>query len=716
MFGFVRPDLRQWVNIARKGGGRATGARRLGYGLILAAAALAPALPAAAAPAGASGSPWYMTDQGRVRLIAGVASVGQVASVPLGLEFDLKPGWKIYWRSPGDAGFPPRLDWNGSHNLKSAVMGWPAPRRFAVLGFQTVGYEGRVVLPITAHLAAPGSALRLRAALQYLTCSRICVPHRTVFTLDLAPGSGGPSGNAALIARFVAREPWRQETAALAIRSALVIPGAHPVLELHATAKPPLVAPDVFIEGAGDVFGAPRADAGPADGETVLRVPIALTGGAADHLVGKRLRVTLVDGDRALAVNVVPALGRAPPGWGFLVRILGLALLGGFILNFMPCVLPVLSMKLLQIAGYGGKARTHQRLGLLAAASGVVVSFAVLAGIMIALRAGGVAIGWGMQFQQPLFLIFMMAVVMLFAANLWGLFEVPLPAALAEWGGAGQGHGMLGSFATGIFATLLATPCSAPFLGTAIGFALAAGSIETLLIFLAMGIGLATPYLAIAAIPPLVAWLPQPGRWMVVLRRVLGVALAATAAWLASVLAAESGLAAAAAALVLVAAMPLVLHLLRPMQARAAVVATLLALAFLIPVAVPAPLPRASVAEAGGIWRPFDPAAIARLVAEGHSVFVDVTADWCLTCKLNERLVIDTPAVKRRLAAANVVAMRADWTRPSTRIARYLEGFGRYGIPFNAVYGPGLPRGRALPELLTPGEIAAALNRSRKGG
>ncbi|MGH6990617.1 MAG: protein-disulfide reductase DsbD family protein, partial [Stellaceae bacterium] len=357
------------------------------------------------------------------------------------------------------------------------------------------------------------------------------------------------------------------------------------------------------------------------------------------------------------------------------------------------------------------------RLGLIASAAGVVVSFAALAGVMIALRAGGAAIGWGMQFQQPLFLIFMMALVMLFAANLWGLFEVPLPAALAEWGGAGQGQGLVGSFATGVFATLLATPCSAPFLGTAIGFALAAGWAETLMIFLVMGIGLALPYLAIAAIPHLIAWLPRPGHWMIVLRRVLGVALSATAAWLAWVLAAESGIAAAAAAFVLVAAMPLVLYILRRIQARAAVVAALLALAFLVPVAVPAPArPAAASAAADGIWQPFDPGAITRLVAQGRTVFVDVTADWCLTCKLNERFVIDTPAVKRRLAGAGVVAMRADWTRPSTRIADYLEGFGRYGIPFNAVYGPGLPAGRALPELLTPEEVVTALDQSRKGG
>jgi suppressor for copper-sensitivity B len=717
MFGFVRPDLRRLVN---DGGRHRLGApvavlRAAGPVLVAIFLATLAAAVASASRAAETASAWYVTEQGRVRLVSGVDSIGPDATVPLGLDFDLKPGWKIYWRSPGDAGLPPELDWTGSENLQSAALGWPAPRRFAVQGLETVGYEGRVVLPITARLVHVGTALRLRAALHYLTCSNICVPHATHFVLDLAAGPGGPSADAALIARYVAREPRHEETPDLAIRSAQVIPGAHPALELYATATPRLHDPDVFVEGAGDVFGAPRVEVGPADSETILRIPVSLSGSTVDRLAGKKLRVTLVDDGRGLATTLVPMLGTAPPGWGFLARILGIALLGGFILNFMPCVLPVLSLKLLGIAGGGGQARGRLRLGLIASAAGVVASFLALAGIMIALRAAGVAVGWGMQFQQPLFLIFMMALVTLFAANLWGLFQVPLPGALADWGGAGQGQGVLGNFLTGAFVTLLATPCSAPFLGTAVGFALAAGGTETLLIFVAMGMGLALPYLAIAAMPRLVGWLPRPGHWMVVLRRVLGVALAATAIWLAWILAAESGPVAAAAALVLIAAMPAVLYLLRGIEARAAVVAALLALAFLIPAALPAPPPAAAAAD-DGIWQPFDPAAITGLVNQGRTVFVDVTADWCLTCKLNERLAIDTPAVKRRLAAAGVVAMRADWTRPSPRIARYLEGFGRYGIPFNAVYGPALPQGRALPELLTPDEVVSALEHSRKGG
>ena len=660
-------------------------------------------------------SPWFDTDQGRVRLVAGVTSVGAADIVPLGLEFELKPHWKIYWRSPGDAGYPPHLDWAGSENLKSASIGWPAPKRFSVLGLETVGYEDHVVLPVSATLAKAGDALKVEAALAYLTCNDICIPYDTTLALDVPPGDGAPSPLAGLLARFIMREPRHEQTHALAVTDATARGGARTELELRVHAEPPLVHPDVFVDAPqGLAFGAPRIGSGATREETVLRLPVAGTQGDTSRLTGRRIAVTLVDGDRALEVQVAPSPAAAPNDPLFLLRIVGLALLGGFILNFMPCVLPVLSLKLIGVAGAGGKARRQARLGFLASAAGVIAAFLVLAVATIALREAGLAVGWGMQFQQPMFLVFMIALVTLFAANLWDLFEVPLPGAIADWGGTGVGSGWLASFVAGVFATLLATPCSAPFLGTAIGFALAAGDGEIAIVFLALGIGLAAPYLLIAAAPGLVSWLPRPGRWMVILRRVLGIALAATAIWLAFVLAAESGFAAAAAVALLMVCVPAVLFWLRRFRTSAPALAALVALAFFVPTVLPPP-PKPAVA-ADNFWRPLDVSAIGALVGQGKTVFVDVTADWCLTCKLNEQLAMGTPSVKAKLEAPNVVAMRGDWTRPDPAIADYLRGFGRYGIPFNAVYGPALPDGKALPELLTPDAVENAVREAREGG
>src|SRR6185369_3952362 len=286
----------------------------------------------------------------------------------------------------------------------------------------------------------------------------------------------------------------------------------------------------------------------------------------------------------------------------------------------------------------------------------------------------GHEIGWGIQFQQPVFLAILATICLVFAANLWGLFQVPLPAMAGDLALVAdqrtRNHKMLGAFLTGIFATILATPCSAPFVGTAIGFALSRGSGEIFAIFLAMALGLALPYLAVAAVPGLATQLPRPGRWMLCLNKLLGISMAATALWLVWILAGQMGL----------------------LQ------------------------PSVQQAEGGAVqWQTFDDAAIPTLVASGKTGFVDVTADWCLTCKANKTLVIDRQPVSAALHAPGTVAMIADWTKPDPVIAAYLTKFDRYGIPLNVVYGPKAPEGIALPELLTSDAILAALKQASGG-
>jgi suppressor for copper-sensitivity B len=674
----------------------------------MAALALASLVQGAAARAEDGASDWFVTDQGRVRLVAAAPQAGEGAGRELGLEFRLAPHWKIYWRSPGDAGYPPRLDWAGSTNLAGAEMAWPAPERFSVLDLETIGYTDAVVFPIAVTLAEPGRASHLQLALSYLTCEKICIPYDAVLRLDL-PAAGAAAGTnfAALIARYAARVPGDGRLSGLALQAATVIPGRQPVLELRVHSAAPLAAPDAFVEGpAGVAFGAPHLARANASGESVLRLPIFADQPALDALIGQRLTVTLVDGERTLEAAATPAAGRPEADLRLLLGILPLALLGGFILNFMPCVLPVLSMKLLGVVEQGGRSRAALRRGFLASAAGVIVSFLALAAAMVGLKAAGIAVGWGVQFQQPLFLVFMVALLTGFACNLWGLVEVPLPSWLADLGAVGDEKSLLGNFAVGAFATLLATPCSAPFLGTAIGFALAAGPFEIFAVFLALGVGLAAPYLAVAAVPHLARGLPRPGHWMLTLRRILGVALAATAAWLVSVLVTQIGGVAAMAVAAAMVAAAAALWRLRTPGLRRAVPAALLAAAFVVPLTMAAP-PAAVAVD--GFWREFDRGEIDALVRGGSIVFVDVTADWCLTCKVNKTLVIETPSVRRRLEAPGTVAMRADWTRPSDAISVYLRSFGRYGIPFNAVYGPGTPRGIALSEILTADQVLAAL-------
>jgi suppressor for copper-sensitivity B len=673
------------------------------------------------APLGEPGtSAWVRGDQADVRLIAARTAVGDAETVRLGLQFDLKPGWKVYWRSPGDAGYPPSIDWAGSDNLAGADIEWPVPHRFELFGIQTAGYDKQVVLPITARLTQPGQTLQLAAYVDYLICSEICIPGTANLALTL-PGGGtacGPSDFAHLIERYQAQVPSPGHGIALDTVSV-----AGGTLSVGVTADPALTAPDVFVEGPlgdgagnGVVSGAPTVSLSK-DGRTATFTMRLLA--PYDPATGMPLTVTVIDGDRGVEVKAVPAVGVAAPvaeadGLG-LAAVLGLALLGGLILNLMPCVLPVLSLKVMSFVGHGGGARSEVRAAFLASAAGIVVAFLVLAATLAGLKLAGTAVGWGIQFQQPLFLIAMIALLTLFAANLWGFFEVPMPGFLSgAGGGLGAPRTLAGHFSAGAFATLLATPCSAPFLGTAVGFALARGPLEIGLIFAALGVGMALPYLGIAAFPALAQRLPRPGRWMLWLKVILGFALAGTALWLLVVLMAQVGSEGAALVAGLMAAVVAALALRRRLGDVLRPVVSV-AVVFLVAAAFAAPMTQRPTEAVGGavpvigLWKAWSHEAVAAEVAAGRVVFVDVTADWCITCKVNKLAVVERGIVLDALRAPGVVAMQADWTNPDATIAAYLASFGRYGIPFNAVYGPAAPEGIPLPELLSVDAVMQAL-------
>ncbi len=692
--------------------------------------------------AGSGASEWIETEHSAVRLIAASETTGHAEEVLLGLQIRLAEGWKTYWRSPGDAGYPAQIDWTGSANLAAAEVAWPAPQRFSVLGLETIGYAADVVLPITVRPARPGDDVALKAAVEYLICDDVCIPQQAELVLHLAAGPPRPSAFTHLIARFASQVPRADPGGGLTVVSAeLSEDHSPPMLAIRVRSDVPFVAPDVFVEAPEAVtFGAPAVSVAASGEDAILTMPVHGTEFLRSPLPGSPITATLVDtsgaveqrlivaeagngtegraGDRADflagagAENGAPGEAAGGLSWGM---ILGLALLGGLILNLMPCVLPVLSIKLLGVVGHGGGDRLRVRLSFFASAAGILCSFLVLGGALASLKAMGTVVGWGMQFQQPWFLIAMILVVSVFAANLFGLFEVRLPRVIADAGErAGHVGGLGGHFLTGALATLLATPCSAPFLGTAVGFALARGTLEIIAVFVAVGIGLAAPYLGIALFPRLATRLPRPGPWMIVLRRVLGFALVVTAVWLVSVLTVQIGVAGALGAGALAAAaagaIALGIRLSGRWAARSAAAAALIlaGVSFLIP-------QRPQLDAGTDIpeqWRAFDEQAIPDLVSSGHVVLVNVTADWCITCKVNETLVLSRSDVRGYLAAGTVVAMQGDWTRPNPAISSYLARFGRYGIPFDAVYGPGLPDGEALPELLTPEIVIAALERA----
>ncbi|MFP5512713.1 MAG: protein-disulfide reductase DsbD family protein [Alphaproteobacteria bacterium] len=689
-------------------------------------APIAATLVAMLAPASADAAvgPMSASQASHTQILSPVNATGDLETVPAGLRILLEDGWKTYWRSPGDAGIPPQMDWTGSTNVASVEVHWPAPHRFSTLGIETLGYKGEVVLPLEVKPERPGDPISLRGKVDLLVCSDICVPAAHQVRLDLPAGAAAPDADAGnLIARFDAQVPGDRSASELAVERVWADAAQKTLAVRVASVTVPLTEPDAFIEGGDWAFGKPDVvfeDGGQA---AVLTLPIA-AGPDPVTLPGKPLTVTVVDGGRAVEAPVtVSAEAPAVAGrMADLLPFLGVALLGGLVLNLMPCVLPVLSLKLMTVIRQQGQERRRVRLGFLATAAGALTAMLVLAGTLAAFKAAGGVVGWGMQFQQPVFIAAMVVILLAFTASMAGAFEVRLPSSVMTMLGGIGGNGLAGHVAMGAFATLLATPCSAPFLGTAVGFALARGPLEILAVFGALGVGLASPYLLVAAFPSAVRLLPRPGRWMGALRHLLALALAGTAVWLLTVLAAQTSVTVAgsiaAVAAVAITAMTLAMRGGRNLRlaampvAVAALAGTLAIPAFLGHRAMAAPDTAASSAQ----WRRFDQAEIGKLVAQGQTVFVDVTADWCVTCIVNKKMVVERQPVAGALSADGIVAMKADMTSPDAAIMTYLAQHGRYGIPFNVVYGPGAPHGVVLPEVLSEDAVLDALRRARSAG
>jgi suppressor for copper-sensitivity B len=637
----------------------------------------------------------------------------------IGVRVRLGPGWKIYWKSPGDTGAPSEFDWSASSNLVTATVQWPKPHRTSILGVESVGYTDEVVFPVKIQLLDPDLNSDVELKFTLFACSTICIREDRVLKAALSHPS-------ALDAQALIDE-WRdkvptERSASLSIQSIDLAPSMPPTVRIEALSDHPLRQTDLFVASspAGIYAGKPKIES--TGGRTIMTAP--LEGDRADIDRASSIEVTVVAESGALAKTISLQKGHTLPttakaGGGDSSRgsswwsIIFITWIGGLILNLMPCVFPVLSLKLLVFVRAQTPDKRELRVAFIVSALGVVASFLTLASALVALRAAGATIGWGLQFQEPIFLAAMAVAVSLFAANLLGLFEVSLPTALTNiLPRLGMTSSVPSHFASGFVATLLATPCSAPFVGTAVAFALSRGPLEIIGIFGTLGLGMATPYLLAACVPNLANFLPRPGPWLLWLKRALALPLLGTAGWLVWIVAETAGPlpALGLGALLLIGFVALWWRTTRP--PRDAVIACLYAAAVVagmavildMPVRKPAATERREVS-----WRQFD--ELDSLVRSGRTVFLDITADWCVTCKVNKTFVINDPQISSRLSR-DVVPVRADLTRPNARIAEYLKSFGRYGIPFNVVFGPNAPDGIVLPEILTKATVLSAFANS----
>ena len=666
----------------------------------------------------------------RVTLLADVQGVLPGQPFTLGIQFKLDRGWHIYWRNPGDSGQAPRIDWQLSAGFTAGDIEWPYPKQVSPPPVVTYGYEDAVLLPVvvTTSAAAAGT-IRLRGTVHYLVCKDLCLPEQAPLALDLPVldrAQPDPTGQRAVAA---ARASLPRQWPSVTVEAARFDDQVY----LDWPATPGSGAVQFFPDREGQF----RHSAGQALERVGDRLRLTLTATKApfERLTGVLIDVRGWDAAGqvpALAVDVpVRTLDAAPPAGqpvtvpanapaAGLALAAGFALLGGLILNLMPCVFPVLSVKVLsfvQLAhGDPGRVRRHG----LAFMGGVLVSFWLLAGLLLALRAAGGGVGWGFQLQSPGFVAAMALLLTAVGLNLMGAFEVGLGLSRLA-GSAPQPAGYPGSFLTGVLAVLVATPCTAPFMGAALGFALARPAVEALLIFTALGLGMALPYLLLAEMPGLLARLPRPGAWMVTLRQGLAFPLFATAVWLVWVLGRQSGV--DAVGLLLLAALGVgfaawgVGHVQRGARRwlPGAVVLIGLGLAVVLGFAAAmrppalAPTPTGGKASAAAIdWQPWSTPRVEQLRAAERPVFVDFTAAWCISCQVNKQVALDTDAVARRFAELGITALEADWTRYDPAITQALAGFGRSGVPLYVYYPPG-SEPRLLPALLTPAVVLEVL-------
>jgi thiol:disulfide interchange protein DsbD len=680
----------------------------------------------------------------QVQLAPEVASVRPGEPFAVGLDFQLEKGWHVYWKNPGDSGLAPSLKWTLAQGVSAGPLEWPAPQRIALGPLVNFGYEGEVLLPseITppADLAV-GKPLRLAARADWLVCQEDCIPGRADLELELPVSPEPPAADPDWAARFARSRAALPRAATAAELSAFRADGRLELRLARSDGSP-------VLAGDGDVFffpadpqhidnAAPQELTRARDGLTLALEPspqrrepvqrlrgmlVAASGFAPDG--APALEVDVAVGDIAAAGSEASAAGRAPSLW----LVLGFAALGGLLLNVMPCVFPVLSVKILDfVRRSSGSAAALRRHGL-AYAAGVLLSFWILSGVLLALRAGGEGLGWGFQLQSPAFVVAMIFLLTALALSLLGLFDVGL-GVTALAGRVPQGEGLLGSFSTGVLATAVATPCTAPFMGSALGYALTVPAATAFLVFTALGAGMAVPYVALCFAPRGLRLLPRSGPWLETFKQLMAFPLLATVVWLLWVLGLQAGVDAILGALSGLLFLSLALWLRarvvtpgRSQRARRAVQAAAVALSLIgfgIALAARGPA-QGTVAEGqrdayGIAWQRYSTGAVSALRAAGRPVFVDFTAAWCLTCKVNEHVVFSSAEIRDAFAARHVAMLRADWTSRDDEITRALESFGRSGVPLYVLWDGRDAAPQILPSVLTRGIVLDALTKLGTG-
>ena len=677
----------------------------------------------------------------KVNLIPGVTTIEPGKPFWVAVRLEVTPGWHIYWKNPGNSGYATSVTWKLPEGYKAGPLQWPYPEKFEFEGLVNYGYEGTSYL--LTQIAPPkdvkpGTVIALNADVGWLVCKDVCMPGHASASLSMKVESGPAQPSAVgskLISQARAMLPvdnsgWKFDATThdgmLQIKA--LKPGWYKGEIRHITFFPDkssfFIQPDsaqILSNTTGGFVLSMPLDSSNYHGQDsisgVLLSDAGWRGSGSERAVSFTSRL-----------SVGPRIGtpivKSSSGVGELLLMLAFAFVGGAILNLMPCVLPVLSLKILGFVKQAGEEKGKIVRHGAAFTGGVVVSFWILAGLLLVLRAGGRSLGWGFQLQSIGFVTILSVFLFLFGLSMFGVFEIGV--SLTTVGQNVQGRSSyLGSFISGVLATVVATPCTAPFMGSALGFALSQPAYWSILIFTFLGLGMATPYLVLTTSPALLRFVPKPGAWMETLKQLMGFFLMATVLWLLWVLSQQAG--AQGVMLLLVSLLIVGLgawiygrwgtlyrsKVTRRIAQALAILTLAGGLAFSLQNISPnAPTAGSGESSTGGIvWKPFSPELVASLRKEQKPVFIDFTAAWCLSCQVNQRVALSSPEVAEAFRRKGIVAVMADWTNQDPVIAKALAAFGRESVPLYVLYPPGADsRPVILPELITPGIVTSAVN------